>query len=124
MVAPRPLQRPRPRIWVGGNTAAVARRAGRHGEGWIPWQIEPSDFAARAAAARAAHRERGRSGDFAVVAPLSAGRVDDPAALRREIGTWRSCGATAFHVGFRHRSAADLVALLERFAGEIMSAAG
>src|SRR5215813_2875528 len=28
MVSPRPAQRPRPPIWVGGNTDAVARRAG------------------------------------------------------------------------------------------------
>jgi probable F420-dependent oxidoreductase len=115
MVAPRPLQRPRPPIWVGGNTAAMARRAGRHADGWIPWQITPADFAARAAVARAAHAASGRAGDFLLVAPLAAGRVAEPAALRDAIAQWRAAGATAFHVGFSHRSAADLVTLLERF---------
>ena len=52
------------------------------------------------------------------VAPLAAGRVDDPAALRGEIERWRAAGATAFHVGFSHRSADDLVDLLERFRHE------
>jgi hypothetical protein len=55
-----------------------------------------------------------------VVAPLSAGRVDDPVTLRRDIEVWRAAGASAFHIGFNHRSADDLVALLERFAGEVM----
>ena len=120
IVAPRPVQRPRPPIWVGGNTAAMARRAGRHADGWIPWQIAPADFAARAAVARAAYAERGRDGAFTLVAPLSAGRLEDPAALRRDIDAWRDAGATAFHLGFSHRSADDLVALLERFAREMM----
>jgi probable F420-dependent oxidoreductase len=120
MIAPRPVQRPRPPIWVGGNTAAVARRAGRYGDGWIPWQIDQADFAVRADIARAAHRESGRSGALALIAPLAAGRVEEPAALRREIDRWRACGATGFHLGFTHHSADDLVALLERFAGEVM----
>lgn len=115
LVAPRPLQRPRPPIWVGGNSPAMARRAGRHGDGWIPWQITPEDFAGRAAVARAAYAESARSGGFALVAPLAAGRVDDGAALRREIDVWRQAGATAFHVGFSHRGADDLIGLLERF---------
>lgn len=120
LVAPRPVQQPRPPIWVGGNSAATARRAGQRADGWIPWQIGAADFAARAAVARAAHHERQRPGAFALVAPLAAGRVDDPAALRQEITTWRAAGATAFHVGFAHRSADDLVALLERFARAAM----
>ena len=115
MVAPRPLQRPRPPIWVGGNTTAMARRAGRHADGWIPWQITPADFAARAVVGRAAYAESGRAGDFALVAPLAAGRVAEPAALADQIEQWRVAGATAFHVGFSHRSAADLVTLFERF---------
>jgi probable F420-dependent oxidoreductase len=120
LVAPRPVQRPRPPIWVGGNSAAVARRAGRHADGWIPWQITPEDFAERAALARAEHTASGPRGTFTPVAPLRAGRVDNAAGLRREIQAWRAGGATAFHIGFSHHSAADFVTLLERFAGEVM----
>ena len=123
MVAPRPAQRPRPPIWFGGNTAAIARRAGGHGDGWIPWQITPAQFGEHAAAALAAYRASGRDGRFALVAPLSAGRVDDPASLLSEIAEWRARGATAFHLGFAHRSADDLIALLERFAREVIPTA-
>lgn len=121
MVAPRPNQRPRPPLWVGGNTIAVAQRAGRHADGWIPWQIDIDAFAPRAQAARAAHSQSGRSGRFSVVAPFSAGRVEEPAQLVEAIRGWRDAGATAFHVGFRHQSCGEFIELLERFAREVMT---
>src|SRR5438477_625931 len=60
VVSPRVAQRPRPCIWVGGNSRAAVRRAARHGDGWIPWELTPESCAAaltfarreRAAAAR------------------------------------------------------------------------
>lgn len=124
LVAPRPLQRPRPPLWVGGNSLAMARRAGRLADGWIPWRIDPAAFAERAAAARAAHAAAGRAGAFTVVAPLAAGRVEAPAALVDAVAAWRARGATALHVGFAHDGAADLIERLERFAAEVMAACG
>ncbi|MEV0674766.1 LLM class F420-dependent oxidoreductase [Mycobacterium sp. NPDC050441] len=32
----RPLQRPHPPIWIGGNGAAAIRRVVEHGDGWMP----------------------------------------------------------------------------------------
>jgi probable F420-dependent oxidoreductase len=34
---PRPLQRPHPPIWIGGNSREAIRRAVERGEGWIPF---------------------------------------------------------------------------------------
>jgi alkanesulfonate monooxygenase SsuD/methylene tetrahydromethanopterin reductase-like flavin-dependent oxidoreductase (luciferase family) len=119
LVAPRPVQQPRPPLWVGGNTPAMARRAGRLADGWIPWQIDIEPFAAGARSARAAHAGSGRSGAFSVVAPVPGGRVDDPAALAARLAEWRAHGATAAHLALTHRSADDLVALLERVAAQV-----
>lgn len=33
---PRPVQKPHPRIWVGGNADGAVRRAGRFGDGFVP----------------------------------------------------------------------------------------
>ena len=42
-VLPRPVQQPMP-LWVGGNSEAAMRRAGRMGDGWIPSFITPDQF--------------------------------------------------------------------------------
>ncbi len=35
-IAPRPVQKPRPPVWVGGSTPAALRRAAARGDGWLP----------------------------------------------------------------------------------------
>src|SRR5512145_473115 len=42
-VLPRPVQQPLP-LWIGGNSEAAMRRAGRLGDGWIPSFITPEQF--------------------------------------------------------------------------------
>ncbi|MEO8603893.1 MAG: TIGR03619 family F420-dependent LLM class oxidoreductase [bacterium] len=124
LVAPRPLQQPRPPLWVGGNSAAMARRAGRLADGWVPWQISPDDFAAGARLVRQAHAESGRDSSLTLVAPVRAGSVDDPAALAAHLDEWRAHGATAAHLGLSHHSADDLVARLERIASDVLPRLG
>jgi len=43
-VLPKPVQQPLP-AWIGGNSEAAMRRAGRTGDGWIPSFITPARFA-------------------------------------------------------------------------------
>ena len=42
-VLPRPVQDPIP-VWIGGNSEAAMRRAGRLGDGWTPSFITPEQF--------------------------------------------------------------------------------
>lgn len=34
---PRPVSRPHPPIWIGGNTASARRRVAQYGDGWCPF---------------------------------------------------------------------------------------
>src|SRR5262245_55019945 len=52
VISPRVRQRPHPPIWVGGNSTAAVRRAARHGDGWVPWELTPDECAAAAERAR------------------------------------------------------------------------
>jgi probable F420-dependent oxidoreductase len=43
---PKPVQRPHPPLWVGGNGAAGMRRAARFGDAWMPLHQSPAALAA------------------------------------------------------------------------------
>ncbi len=43
MFEPKPVQKPHPPIWIGGEGAAARRRAGRLGDGWYPTIRNPKE---------------------------------------------------------------------------------
>jgi probable F420-dependent oxidoreductase len=114
-VAPRPRQRPRPPIWVGGNSRAAVRRAVHYGDAWIPWMLMPAEFAELVAFARRSQNS-GRRAPLECVAPLTIGADDDAAAIAAQVEAWRAAGADSFHVGFSHRSLDHLLERMRLFA--------
>jgi probable F420-dependent oxidoreductase len=60
--SPKPYQKPRIPIWVGGEGTVAQRRAGRHGDAWFPYfvRITPKELAARFENVRRCAREAGR----------------------------------------------------------------
>lgn len=81
-VLPRPVQRPLP-LWIGGNSEAAMRRAGRLGDGWIPSFIAPDGFRAgvEKTCAFAAEARREVPGDH-FGALVTFWLDDDPARAR------------------------------------------
>jgi len=120
IVSPRPAQRPRPPIWVGGNSRAALRRAARHADGWVPWELTPEACAGAVAYARRVRAQAGGPAAFEVVAPLGAAPEASADEIAGAAGRWREAGATAFHVGLGARSLAELLARLEWFGREVM----
>jgi probable F420-dependent oxidoreductase len=120
MVWPRVTQRPRPPIWVGGNSRAAVRRAARLGDGWVPWELTPEACAEAVAYAQRVRAEAGRSGPFEVVAPLGVAADAAAEAVLGAAARWREAGATAFHVGIGAESFAQYLARLEWFAGAVI----
>ena len=60
VMVPRPLQRPRPPILIGGYVDAVLRRAGTVGDGWLTYFYTPESFRRSWDKVRAFAREAGR----------------------------------------------------------------
>jgi len=56
---PKPVQRPHPPIWIGGNTGAARRRVTAHGDGWCPFPAP----AMLAQTARTAEMDSGTLGE-------------------------------------------------------------
>jgi len=129
---PRPVQQPRPPIWVGGSTKAALRRAAERGDGWLPQGV-PEMGMEQAIALVRAHRAKTR-GD----APIEIGMNSPwlyvgtptfdvgPGALT---GSGESIAATlrarkqlgVSHMGvrFRSRSCAELVEQIEAFGATV-----
>ena len=86
---PKPVQKPRPPIWVGGEGKVALRRVARHGDGWHPvgsicatrWTRPPAMprsarcWTRRCRRPGASGRRRAR---LPVHWPLSAGRAEGP----------------------------------------------
>src|SRR5207249_3906547 len=81
-VLPKPVQQPMP-LWIGGNSEAAMRRAGRLGDGWIPSFITPEQFRAgvEKTCAFAAEARREVPGDH-FGALVNFWLDDDPARAR------------------------------------------
>jgi probable F420-dependent oxidoreductase len=60
--SPKPYQKPRMPIWIGGEGPPAQRRAGKYGDAWFPYfvRITPRDLAARFENVRAEARKAGR----------------------------------------------------------------
>jgi probable F420-dependent oxidoreductase len=68
--SPKPFQKPRIPIWVGGEGKRAQRRAGQYGDAWFPYfvRITPNELAKRFDHVRLTAREAGRDPDRIVFA--------------------------------------------------------
>jgi probable F420-dependent oxidoreductase len=126
--APRPAQRPRPPIWVGGSTPAALKRAAERGDGWLP-QGTPRAELPQAIATIRAHREK-TIGDL----PIEVGTISEwlyvgtpgfevgpntrtgrPEELAAHLRGLKDIGVHHFGARFRARSCDELIAQIDAF---------
>lgn len=143
---PKPVQRPGPPIWVGGEVPAARRRAARYGDAWYPVAVNPSVpldtphlYAAGLADVRAEATARGRD-PFAVhgallaihcrIGPELAGReggrlafTGSAASIVDDIGAFARAGVEHLIIGGDGGDLAETIARLEQFAAEVMTRA-
>ena len=105
VVAPGPVQQPRPPIWIGGNSMRAVRRAVELGDCWTPFVAAPDDI--RRGADRAA--SLGRSIELA--APL--GRIE--AAEDDQLEAYLAAGADYLKCRFAGSTPARWLDVLEGF---------
>ncbi len=141
---PKPVQRPHPPIWVGGEGKAARRRAGQLGDGWYPVIAnprQPLDTPARFTAALAeVHRHAEAADrdpaalDTALFAPwysLGAPRADEDGKRRPFTGAaeqiaadaegYRGAGLNHLIIGFESDDLQMSLDRTEQFATEVMA---
>jgi probable F420-dependent oxidoreductase len=139
---PRPVQRPHPPLWVGGNSRRAIRRAVLHGDGWIPFPtrgIRPDrvrtaaiesleDLAPRIAYAREFAAEVGREAPLDICfVPfgLSMQRPEGVDALRfREtVARYAEMGITWLSLALPGDTRTGFCAAVRRFGDEVLAGA-
>jgi probable F420-dependent oxidoreductase len=131
-IAPRPLQRPRPPIWIGGSTRVAMRRAAERGDGWLPQGTPRAELPAAIAFIQA-HRARARGGVPIEIGAISqffyVGRpsfevgpntlTGGPEELAGSLRELKAMGVNHCGVRFRARSADELVDQIGAFGAEV-----
>jgi len=139
---PKPVQKPRPPIWVGGEGEVALRRVARIGDGWYPVGNNPRElldtparYAAKRARLEAALREAGREPGSVAQAYLAPGRCQPtemkgpdgrrlpytgrPADVAADIAGFAHAGVAHFFLSFPAVTLPEALADLEWFAKEV-----
>lgn len=135
--APKPLQKPRIPIWVGGEGERAQRRAARYGDAWFPYfvHITPRDLAAKFANVRRWAAEAGRDPErvrLTACRPIEVTRQPLPQQEDRLAGTpeqllealkaYRAIGVEHLSLQFMVPRWPDRLEQIDRFAREVMPA--
>ncbi|MEZ0092005.1 TIGR03619 family F420-dependent LLM class oxidoreductase [Streptacidiphilus sp. EB129] len=132
-VSPRPVQQPRPPIWVGGSSPAAVRRAARLGEGWLSQGDTLESLPAQLELIRETRERAGREGAFAVNAIPPTVYVGEPGwdtgrrtltgkpdRLAEALRAYPDLGVTHLQLRPRSRSLDEYLDQLEALATDVL----
>ena len=130
---PRPVQSPRPPIWVGGSSLPALRRTARYADGWLPQSVGPNvELLATLAELRAEYRDGAPLDIGSIAYPLYLG--DPPAGNELPPGTVKGsadeiatylrpfgeAGVGQIQVRFPAHSVEELCDQIARFGAEVI----
>jgi len=135
--SPKPYQKPRIPLWVGGEGRPAQRRAGTYGDAWFPYfvRITPADLAKRFEFVQRCAREAGRDPEEITLAcclPIELTATDVPqeedylkgsiAQVTEALEKFKQIGVT--HIGLQFMIAhwPERKEQIERFAKEALPA--
>ncbi|MBO8194738.1 TIGR03619 family F420-dependent LLM class oxidoreductase [Streptomyces oryzae] len=130
---PRPAQRPRPPVWVGGSSSPAVRRAALRGDGWLPQGDAREALPPKIERIRRLRESAGLAqAPFtigAIAEPLYVGRPawdvgrrtchGAPATIAAALRAYRDMGVTQLQLRFRSRSLGELLDQLALFAEKV-----
>ncbi len=127
---PRPVQSPRPPVWIAGSTTVAIRRAARHGDGWLPQGPSNAEMVAllhsslEASGRAGAPMMIGHSTPFLYVGEpgwdVGAGVITgSPDSVAEQILAGTANGVNQLQVRFKARSCDELCEQMTAFATDV-----
>ena len=134
---PHPVQQPHIPIWIGGHTDAALRRVVEVADGWHPLglrppvALHPPEFGARVRRLRELARAAGRDPASITISFKGPVRFDDtagaarppltgsPAQVVEDLRAYVAAGVQHFVLDFAVSTVPEMLAVLDRFAGEV-----
>lgn len=131
-LAPRPVQQPRPPVWVGGSSKPALRRVAAQGDGWIP-QGTPRKLMPESIAYLHAQRDEVRPGasfDIGMITELiyvGDAKWDTPKytltgapeRIAESLNEYGAMGVSHLQLRFAARSIDELCDQMTRFGAEV-----
>ncbi|MER7988479.1 TIGR03619 family F420-dependent LLM class oxidoreductase [Streptomyces noursei] len=130
--APRPVQAPRPPVWVGGSSPAAVRRAAVRGDGWLPQGDGRDRLPRQIAKVRGLREAAGIAEPIeigAIVEPVYVGDagwdvgrrtlVGAPERIAASLREYAAMGVQQIQVRFRSRGRAELIEQVTAFGAEV-----
>jgi probable F420-dependent oxidoreductase len=115
--APKPVQKPRPPIWVGGDSPGAFRRVVTLGDGWHATSKTPAEFREALTRLRAAADEAGRAFDTIELSLRYSLRDDllakGPQAVVDELAAYKRLGLSHILLEFRRDDLARMLEILD-----------
>lgn len=124
--APKPVQKPHPPIWVGGESPGAFRRVATLGDGWHATRMSPAELRDALPRLRAAAAAAGR--DFETIELSFRFTLTDdllaegPQAVVDRLGEYKRVGLGHLLVDFRRDDLARMLEILDLVAGTIRPA--
>src|SRR5579871_6770541 len=144
LLEPKPVQKPHPPIWIGGESGPALRRTARIGDAWYPIGTNPQNpldsltrFKAQVARLRKMTTEAGRDPKavgltlrFQVYGEKASPQAGDgehrlmagpPAVVAADIKALRDMGVSCLDFNFGGSTADEVLAGMQRFKTEVLS---
>jgi probable F420-dependent oxidoreductase len=131
-IAPRPVQSPRPPIWVGGSSRPALRRAATRGDGWLPQTAKRSELKTQVAELLRFRRELRGGAPIAIGALAGAFHVGEaswelprgtvsgsPERIAENLSEVVGLGVSHLQLRFPSRSADELCEQMAAFGEQV-----
>ncbi|NUU21378.1 MAG: TIGR03619 family F420-dependent LLM class oxidoreductase [Streptomycetaceae bacterium] len=130
---PRPVQGPRPPIWIGGSAGAALKRVAKYADGWLPQGSPRDTFPQQVAELRRLREECGRGDE-----PMDIGAITEmlyvgepawevgkhtltgaPEKIAESLRWYGEQGANQIQIRFRNRDRQELLDQIEAFSTQV-----